>query len=122
MRHKKLYATKQVITENDIHLELKYFIISQEVELDSINTTIYGVEVEKYFLRDAQIQYCKKREVHDDFPDENFHQPHIEIEKNGVDNLTQDFDFIDHVVHTLSKGTVTPITLEAVLDDLGFCE
>ena len=79
------------ILEN-LHIELKYYILENEIEKDCIKFVEYGVEIEK--------------------------QDNSNFESSRVTDITTDQTRIDFIVKSLMKNGVTPVHLRDVIMDI----
>ena len=90
---KKYYIGKETLKIlESTDLELSYYILENEHEIDNIKFTEYGIEIEK---KDAN-----------------------RIEKSQVVNITTNQTRIDFIVKTLMKNNVTPVHLHDVIEDM----
>ena len=90
---KKYYIGNETLYVLDgTQVELKYYILESEHEIDSIMVKEYGIEIEK--------------------------QDTARIEKSQVVNITTNQTRIDFIVKTLMKNNVTPVHLRDVIVDM----
>ena len=74
------------------HIELKYYVLENEKEIDFVKFFEYGIEIEK--------------------------QDKSRIEKSQICDITTDQTRIECIVKSLMKNNVTPIHLHDVIVDM----
>lgn len=90
---KRSYIGKETLVIHEkSSFELKYYILEEEVELESSKHIGYGIEIEK--------------------------QDNTRIEKSQIKDITTDHTRIDIIVKSLMRNSVTPIHLHDVIEDM----
>lgn len=90
---KRSYIGKETLVIHEkSSFDLKYYILEEEVELESSKHIGYGIEIEK--------------------------QESSRIEKSQIKDITTDQTRIDYIVKSLMKNSVTPIHLHDVIEEM----
>lgn len=91
MKRKYIGKGTLEILEN-LYVELKYYILENEIEKDSVKFIEYGIEIEK--------------------------QDNSRFESSQVLDITTSHTRIDFIVKSLMKNGVTPVHLSDVIEDM----
>ena len=83
---------RNYIGKETLDFELKYYILEEEVEVESSKYVGYGIEIEK--------------------------QDNLRVEKSQIKDITTDKKRIYYIVNLLMKNSVTPIHLHDVIEDI----
>ena len=83
---------RNYIGKETLDFELKYYILEEEVELESSKHIGYGIEIEK--------------------------QDNTRVEKSQIKDITTDQTKIYYIIKLLMKNSVTPIHLHDVIEDM----